>query len=141
MFVTAVPRKLICVDGLALSLSGAGETVTDVPASSESRPTWLGMQLGEMPLGDIAPEMLPVANRIATVTGATGAIASATFRRVLMRAPCGGCAASRDRACPHGPGAPERAHEQLHGDGREQRERECKTGSRGDHENRDEQRE
>ena len=74
MSPTGVPRKLICVPGLAVLLSGAGETSTVVPSSAALWPSVAGRHAGEAPLGATAvcaPERLPVLRTTATTTHAS----------------------------------------------------------------------
>ncbi len=48
MSAALVPRKLICVFGLAVSLSGSGETSTSVPGRSALWSSVAGRQAGEI---------------------------------------------------------------------------------------------
>src|SRR3989440_3454692 len=93
MSVTGVPRKLICVLGLAVTVPGAGETSTPEPASSALWSSVAGRQEGEGPLGGTgrAPD-LPVPSTIATVTHATAATSRTMYPFRLM---CG-CVPRRD---------------------------------------------
>src|SRR5271166_2413643 len=50
MFAAGVPRKLICVCGLAVSVPGSGETSTSVPARLALCASVEGRQVGEIVL-------------------------------------------------------------------------------------------
>src|ERR1700746_3619660 len=119
MLVTGVPRKLICVASLALSLDGAGETVTFVPGSRELPFSCAGRHAGDAPLGGTtvcAPEMLPVANRIATAIHADAATPNTMLRRTLTRVAVRFRSASRYRARSLRPCLCDRTSEQLRRD-------------------------
>ena len=71
MSPTDVPLKLICVRGLAVSVSGAGDTSTLAPASLATWFSVAGRHAGEAPLGGTivcAPEKLPVPSTMATTS-------------------------------------------------------------------------
>src|SRR5271165_137772 len=87
MSVTGMPRKLICVLGLALPVSGAGETSRLVPARVAACSSVLGRHAGEAPLGGTtvrAPEGLPVARTIATAIHAIAAISRTMYPFLLI---------------------------------------------------------
>src|SRR5690348_12802766 len=87
MSVTGTPAKLIWVAGFAVSVSGAGETCTVVPASVALGSRVAGRHAGEAPLGGTtvcAPERLPVPSTIATTTHARAATSRTMYRLRLM---------------------------------------------------------
>src|SRR5450631_19070 len=96
MFLTLMPRKLIWVCGLAVSLSGVGETSTVVPASAALRSSDCERQAGEGPLGGIVELALeeppPVPSLTATAIHATSATSRTMYPYLLIvRAPARRC--------------------------------------------------
>src|SRR5690242_10065363 len=87
MLVTAVPRKLICVRGFAVSVPGAGETFSGVPSRAALWSSEVGRHTGDGPLGGTlvcAPEKLPVPSTMATVIQATAATARTMYPFLLI---------------------------------------------------------
>src|SRR5271155_2056718 len=87
MSVTGSPRKLIWVRGPAVSVSGAGDTSTEVPGSVALCSSVAGRQVGEAPLGVItvwAEDSAPVPRTIATATQATAATSRTMYPFLLM---------------------------------------------------------
>src|SRR5271167_2848198 len=90
MLATFVPRKLLWVSGLAVSVSGSGETSTEVPGSVASCSSVAGRHEGEGLLraeGSRELDRTPVASTTATPMHAATAL-STTMRPILvMRSP------------------------------------------------------